>query len=299
MAPEANNGRASLAATLLIAAACVPLGSCRAWVDADVTYHECDLTNYADEFPIGTTMEMLLERCWQLDNVQNDPSDVFPDDGDLVMRASPPTNGRFEQWFGPDQAPIFYQHIGGDFLVMTRVEAIDQVSGDHCLEAEGEQDNMAGLVLRREGTAVEWATFLVGPFFPMMGIDCGDMSMAPPPTRAVVASRDDAWGAPFVEEGPMRMGIGEDGEADLAICRVNDSVTYYFRDPNSSPMMPMWSDAIAAHRVPAGPLDVGLTAPGRDPVYVTEGHFNWVVFTSIGADGCGGALEKVVLPMGD
>jgi hypothetical protein len=284
--------------TALSLAALSQLVACRAVVDADVTYRECERVGYLEEFAPGTTLEGLKERCWQVDNPPSDvPAlpDLFVDDDDLVMRVVEPLDGVRQQWRDGDEAPMIFQRIESDFLVVTRIEALDKVSGDHCL-AEG---NMAGIVARR--SADEWSTYLLGPFTPdpPATIDCSDDSDSPPPTLVQARSRGGSWGADLEDRGVDHAGVGIDGEADIALCRLHGTLIYYYRDPESTAEEPTWT-RLGSHDVGTGGLDVGLTVSGWDPFYEAEGHFAWALYdVGIAADGCAGALEPLVLPAQD
>jgi hypothetical protein len=275
----------------LCALVCLPAAACRALVDPDVSYHDCP-TDQGESFLEPTTFETLREGCWQLDNANNDPSDVFVFDGDLVIRVNEPINGHREQWLGADQAPMVYRVVEKDFLLMARVEAVHKITGDHCLP----QGNMAGLVLRRQDTS-DWATYMIGPF-DVEAHDCSDESPDPPPTMAALRSRDERWGADVVDRGVDMEGIGDDGEADLVMCRVDSQVDYYYRDAEAGLEQPRWIQLLERPiDVGEGPLEVGMTAGGADPSYAVEAHVDWAVLDqgSVG-DGCRGALEQLKLP---
>lgn len=282
-----------VAPALRIAVLSWPLLGCSELVDPGITYH-CDRDGYAENFVQGDDLDDLANRCWLVDNVVEGRESVFLDDGDLEIRATAPNGGPREQWAGDDQAPMAYQTFDGDFIMVARVEALNKVSADHCLP----EGNLAGLVLRQGGT--DWATFMLGPFTPDdvdPMPDCTDDSENLPPTQGVVRSRDEVFGADFVIRGEDDEGIGEDGESDLAVCRVDNSIVYYHRDPESPETKPEWVQLDGTHAVASGALDVGLTVTGQDPSYEVSGHFNWVVFAEGKvADGCNGALSKVKLP---
>ena len=274
----------------------VALSGCRAVVESGVTYRECDASQLFEGFDGDTSMEALAERCWQVDNVENDPDKVGVHDGDLVIKVSEPIHGRLEQWVGSDQGPMVFQNIEGDFLMAARIETLDQGTGDHCLISPGEELNMAGLVVRRDA---EWSTFFLAPFFPEPGMACDDMADPPPPTKAVITSESwdgDAELRNFMG-APLDSGIGNDGEADILICRYADELSYYVRLQSSPPEMPVWEELPVKHIVGEGPLDFGMTASGHDPVYTVEGHFDWVLFDRIEIDGCGSRFALVLPPV--
>lgn len=286
---------------VLFALVSLPLASCRLLADSGVTYRDCTRDHYTEEFSKGATLKDLQERCWSVANAEEGLSEVFVDGGDLVIRVGAPADAHGERWLGAEQAPMLYQNLEHDFLVVARVEALNPISGDHCLA----EDNQAGLVLRRNASDPDWATFLIGPFTlgpaPSGGVDCTGAAGPTPPVMGVVRSRDDAWGSPIIERGAEPHGIGVDGEADLAVCRLNGAVVFYYRDPLSTPDAPVWRKAGPKEQAPydagSGALDVGLTAAAAKQPFEVEGHFQWAVYIErIGADGCAGALEGLTLP---
>jgi hypothetical protein len=270
--------------------AVLALSGCRAVVDPGVSYHDCPVEQ-TQEFGDDTSIETLQQGCWQLDNADNDPTNVFVHDGDLVIRTSEPIYGRREQWAGADQAPMFFTAVEKDFLLVARIEAVHKLTGDQCLP----DGNMTGLVLRQPDTDA-WATFLVGPF-DLASHDCVDDSGDPAPMMGVLSSRDDVWGSHFVEHGAQMAGIGDDGEVDMVACRVQNTVAYYYRDPAKGLDPPAWIQLGEPRVVGSGPIEVGMTASGADPNYAVEAHVDWAILTQgpVG-DGCRGALEALTLP---
>jgi hypothetical protein len=283
------------ASALTIALGLLPLVSCRALVDPGVTYRECNRDQVTEEFSGETTLKTLQEGCWQAANTADSPSDMFVDDDDLIIRVSEPASGSSAQWAGVEQGPMLYQHFEQDFLMVVRVEAVNKVSGDHCLT----DGNRVGLVVRRSDPELAWSTFLIGPFMPPNldpAADCIDAAEVPLPTKGVVQSHNDAWGPELIAEGDNQGGIGLDGEVDLVMCRVDNVLVFFYRDPMSETESPIWVQ-VGDHEVGSGAMDVGMTAAGAASAFEVEGHFAWTSFTgSIGADGCRGALEGITVP---
>jgi hypothetical protein len=274
------------------------LTSCSVIVDPGITYRECDRDGYVEEFEDGTEMKQLYERCWELDNAENDPADVKVEDGDLIVRLNAPSNGGpREQWQDGDQAPMVFQRFDGDFVLAARVEALHKRTGDHCLIDTG---NMAGLVVRESEVAEPtWATLFIGPFQPAgePEVVCEDVDVMAPdvaaPTQGRFRSRDGRWGDEVTVLGPDdKLGIGEDGEADIAVCRVDDQIEFHYRDRSAPASAPTW-ELIYSGTATAAALDVGLTATGLDPVYDTEAHFDLTVLQDDLFDGCAGTLVEL------
>lgn len=292
--------RVLLAALTLLGGAALA-ASCSVAIDPGITYRPCLAGEYEEPFD-GTEKE-LLERCWTITNASGAPSspaerdEVFVDDGDLVIRGKQPQpEDERDLWSGTTAGPVAHQTLTGDFLVVTRVEAVDLISGDHCIP----EDNMAGLFVRHAEDAAAWATFLLGPFTPdpPTGVfSCSDADLPQPPARGVVSS--PSWG-PLVEtRGEAQAGIGFDLEADLAACRVGDALVFYYRAPSSTPTSPVWVRVgVEEYDVGSAPVEVGLTVASKKESIEIEGHFTWVEYVDhVGADGCAGALAALSLPV--
>src|SRR5262245_21133318 len=115
-----------LSGALVVAGTTSVLLSCRAIVDAGVEYRDWERRPYTEEFTEGTTLKDLYERCWQIDNTSEHPSDVFVSEGDLVIRVSRPASGKGEEWAADEQGPMAFQMLASDFLVAIRIEAVNQ-----------------------------------------------------------------------------------------------------------------------------------------------------------------------------
>ncbi len=269
----------------LVGACC--WGGCRAVVDPGLSF-QCDLNGYQEEFAIDDAA--LAERCWREQSA--DPADVVVDDDDLVVRVS-----EGERWADGSQGPAAFQRLERDFVAVTRVEILSSDDGDHCLEV----GNRAGWVVRDDGG--DWSTFLLGIAPPSNAPGCDNEDEAPPAFGYVESGGpggDAVWGEPAEAQGEPDQGIGKDGEADLAVCRLNGKLLFYYREMGSSVSAPVWRRLGGQgfeHFAGEGAVDVGLTASGSEASFQAEGHFQWVYFhDSVGTDGCVRELEAITLP---
>lgn len=269
--------------------------ACSVVIDPGITY--CDRSKVINDFS-DPSFDALSTACWHVGNTDAEHAEIFLDSGDLVVRANPPATG-VATWSNGVEGAFAYQPFDDDFVMIVRVEAVNQISGDHCLD----EGNGAGLVVRARPTAAsdggDFATLLVAPFTPEpppTDADCHAGSTTYPPTRATMASSLDAWGGPVHTDGVEQRGIGVDGEADLAVCRLNDVLAFFVRDPTSDPALAKWQ-RLGDYTVGDEAFDVGLTAAGAPPTFASEGHFTWAAYTEkLPADGCQGALESLLLP---
>lgn len=278
----------------------IPLAGCRAVVDSG-DYTPCPRSHYTEEFTPPMTLKTLYERCWEVSGADPDPTerlnpkDVLPDDGDLVIHVRSPDNGGDEHWRGSDQGPFVYQTVDDSFLLIARVEVLSQVSGDLCL-TEG---NGVGLVARLAAAEPDWITFFLQPFSPPpAGTSCNDEEGDPIPIWAQARSSDDSF---ELSELNGDVGVGVDGEADLALCGVSGQLFFFVRDPLSAESAPVWiqlgGGQAAGYQLGANPIEIGMSAAGKAPNFHAEGHFTWVYLTEgLRGDGCRGALEEVALP---
>ena len=279
-----------------------PLLGCNSVLGLDITYRECvepEGKRYVESFE-GEGLQSLRDRCWRVANPGPDPAaiekKIFVEDGDLVMRVFDSADPKdLDQWSTDDQAPFLHRSVESDFLIVARAEASTKSNGDHCLPA----GNAAGLAVRRPDAPGEWATWTVEPHLWVNGtkqavcIDDTDDTNNPTAT-ARLRSFNPTWAQADFEN------IGVDGEVDIAICRVDDQVYYYYGQRTADPGKNLWfpqTSASVAHALGAGPIEIGLTATGQAPEFKVAGHFNWVVIeTGAYGDGCGGALERFSLP---
>lgn len=279
------------------------LAGCRAVVDSGITYEECDLTDYVEAFVRDSTLKQIQERCWQTSDTSGDPADLLLEDGDLVIRATEPPDGGLANWDADSQGPMAYQQFSGNFVMATRVEVLDKVNGDQCLQP----GHHAGLALRLAGGAGQWVTFMIGPFQPSETLPCkdGDEQL---PTMGIVESHA-VDGLSKQDKGADEAGIGfadmtgRAVEADIAMCRVNDLLTFYYSSVNEGP--PLWRQIGGdfVYDGIEGPVDVGLSVAGfaseEDPgeSFRTAAHFQWALMTdTLLTDGCEETLLSFQFP---
>ncbi len=263
------------------------LGSCRSVVDPGITYRECDRSGVSEEFPAGTTSEELGERCWE---VGNDDGNLLLDDGDLILRLNE-LSGQPQRWASGTQGPMVFQRFEGDFVMAARLEVLHKRDGSLCLPP----DNEVGLVLRQTAPDLAWTTLLISPFD--VEEPCVPTDDAAFPIQAKTRSSESSWGPDVVFRGPEDGGIAFlDGETDLAVCRVEGQVTFYYREPASPVTDAQWLPIGAPIATGNETLDVGPTASGGEE-RVVEGHFTWVGYAErdVG-DGCTGLLQLLDLP---
>ncbi len=284
------------------------LAGCEGLLDLDVRYERCvePSSPYQEEFRGGR--KDLLDKCWQIQNVRAGDSDaqrLFVDDGDLVIHL-----GDYGAWTDAEQAPALLRRIDGDFVFAARVEALGKVNADHCIP----DSNFASVVLRSPDDATVWATVELGPYFAdeaRRDEQCVDEAPDPPTARARVRA-----GSGLATDGAAPRfsldDIGDDGEADLAVCRQESVVAYYYRDHREADPINAWKQipGPARYTLPAGAVEVGLSAAvvapqdpdagGAPPEFLVAAHFNWIVVKAgLGGDGCSGALDALPVPKGD
>lgn len=253
---------------------------------------------YAETFD-ASEIEALVDQCWRSDNEGAKASSVgnkiFLEDGDLVMRVAADSGGSdVDDWTDADQAPMFYRRVEGDFIAVVRTEAASMTSGDHCI-APG---NRAGLVVRDAADTALWATLTIEPYLFTASGEPANCAEDSDDTNDATASVELA-GSTASFGSAEAAGIGVDGEADIALCRVGSEVRYFYGVPTSDPTkntwLPMGNELW--HAFGDRGLDVGITVAGKAPNFEVAGHFNWIVFdTGAYGDGCAGALELFQLP---
>jgi hypothetical protein len=276
---ESCSHRAALLALFLTPA-------CRERVDVEVDYQSCvpvSASPYVEEFRYD--FRELADRCWQRDNDEN--TTILSDAGDLVIRPEGEA-----AWQGESQGPMAYLRLQGDFLAVARVEALSQIKGDHCIAPT----ELAGLVARRSEPEPAWAALLIGPV-PTTPENCVEDSQNPPRARAEL--RRFGLRADSGASGAFPDELGEDGEADIAVCRAGSALAYAYRDVDAAEPN-RWVFVDGTDAFGEGAVDVGLTTSGVEPG-VIEGQFNWFVSRDITGfgDSCSGALEELVVPEGD
>jgi len=265
------------------------LASCRSVVDSGITYRDCDRNKVGEGFDVGSTIEALSEKCWE---IANDDDNVFVDDGDLILRMKD-RSAEPQRWGFGTQGPMIFQHFEGNFVMAARLEVLEKQYGSLCLPP----DNEVGLVVRQTVPELAWTTVLISPF----DVDDPCESTGEPefPIQARVRrSAETDWGPEALERGPDDTGIAfREGETDVAVCRFEGTVTYYYRDPATTVDEPTWLPIGEPVETGANPVDVGPTASGGQELEV-EGHFTWVGYSDrdVG-DGCTGQLQLLTLPV--
>lgn len=263
--------------------------ACQALSDPGIEYREClsPPRPYLEQF--GDDYQTLLDRCWKGENALK--SEIEVGGGDLVIAHAEPVT-----W--DDKPPMLVRSIRGEFVVTSRVEALEGRTGSHCGLVEGDA---AGIVIRSNETLFQ-ATLTVRPSDPT---EPACLDNAESPSRAIVEARaDDSSGSVATASPPT----GFDGEVDIAICRYMDTLVYFYRDsaePDGDWRPEDWT-ALAldgGNPINDSVLDVGLTTTvseaGRDRGI--EGHFNWIEFATEGelAGDCVSVLEDLSKPADD
>lgn len=275
---------------------------CRAVVDPGIEY----CTPPIDEpFASQVTLDALAARCWKF---EGEPGEIVPEDGDLVMRTALPPDGA-EDWIGNNFGPFAYQTVkpskgnaSGDFLFVTRVETLLQ-DGRHCVT----QRNASGLVVREAEGTRNWFGLFFGP---TQACWLANPALCQVPDSSLPShAHARAKGSPLApppacDELPT---MGQDVEADLAVCRYLNVISYYYRAPESPTTAPVWVDIEPdRERVLKGIVEVGLAAaggldespnPSPDLAFNLEAHFTWVHYRdALSHDGCLTTLAEVRLP---
>jgi hypothetical protein len=216
----------------------------------------------------------LVDKCWEAKGT--DANDVQIGDSDLSIGHS--------QAASFEKPPRFIQRFDGDFMIVAKVEATSGSNADFCNMGS---DDAAGIVVR--GGLVD-AAFLLRPFLEedvTPKRTCEDDKPNPP--KAVAEAF--RTGRPFDPTLDRSPGIGEDGEGDIAVCRRQGRLSYYYRNAEDPAVWNMseWERlATTNDDVGEGPVEVGLATTlgqaGVDLGLSVEGHFNWVVLSELSND---------------
>jgi hypothetical protein len=292
------------------AAALVLLASgCRSLSDPEIVYQDCvsPRTPYVEGFDQGD--QILTDRCWKRENV-GQGREILPGEGDIAIgyRGSEKAQGYLEQ------PPMLLRRIEGDFVLAVQAEASGAATSDFC---QLEPADAAGIVVRRtapdtEASAMR-AVFVLRPFLEEdtnPPRTCEDNSDNPPLAIARAESNE-----PRSTLG-VSPGIGEDGEGEIAVCRIENQLAFYHHiraEPArgvSEDWEPLSVDAALdggtvrkskTTDIGLGPLDVGLTATaslrGASELQV-HGYFNWAALLAEGPFGdCKTPLEEFNEPV--
>ncbi len=270
---------------IALLAASTATGGCQWLADPSIEYVPClpeaQPSRYEERF--DDDWQYLRDyRCWRSANTP-DPSNAVdptivsglatdPEQTDPELLIRPQSAAA---WSATSQAPLVFRQLQGNFAVFTRVETVSGRTSGTCLEAQ----DRAGLVVRSQDQR-RWATFLTQPDVPA-GSVCDGEDM--PQARAF----RESYG--FAEDpGGKVSSFGLDGEADIALCRLNAQLLYYYRTRDEQGVGP-W-EALGDHGVDTDLLDVGVTVASSGNTDV-EGHFPWLaILDELGTDGCGGAM---------
>lgn len=230
-------------------------------------------------------MATLRDRCWEPHDTTD--TDMLASESDLIIRPN-----RRAMWTEAKRAPSLVQHVDGDFVIVTRAEPVG-LNGDMSDHCNLGPDDVAGLVVRRSEQPAGWLTFTVRPF-DVTAENCLDDAAMPP--SAIVERKGQGPGIAS-DSGLMasKESVGQDGEADIAICRQANRLLTFYRD---GMRRPNWQEVGSPVAVARGGVDAGLTT-GTSGEHAMEGHFNFVVLQSVGTlagDGCAAALASFVDP---
>jgi hypothetical protein len=268
------------------------LQACHALTDLDVTYVPCvpPPLPYTEQFDNG--YQGLADRCWKAENVKE--GRLLEASEDLVLS--------YLSTDAPvalsDDPVMLVRELTGDFVVVTHVEVTERQHSSFCLGA----GDAAGLVVEAvdPDQSIRRVAVLVTPDANATEpdgtpVDCADGSDHPPP---VIASVGETHSDP----------IWQAGEADIAICRSGDTLTYFFRqpaEPDAAWQPTDWKALAVMGDDPAGtigfgPVSVGPVATiGPESVDVqVQGAFNWVSLPGFHLD-CLGPLEDMPPPPND
>jgi hypothetical protein len=256
--------------------------------DPGIEYVDCvsPKTPYVETFE--GTKQTLADRCWGSENSAEHDVKIGQDH-DLII-----THNEAVAWDGAP--PIVFRHLEGDFVMVTKTEASSGLNSNFCDMKAGDA---SGILVEGEGVR---ATFLVRPELEAPGVTCEDESEHQPLALAFAQSSASP------EPTPTPTGIGVDGEADIAVCRRDDRLAYFYRDaadPEADWLPEDWKQLKAddgtgkTDVVGLGPLDVGVTTTVSEtgvPLGI-EGHFNWVAVLDLSED-CLGPLQELEEPEG-
>lgn len=287
------------------------MAGCRSLSNLDIHYESCVSPKkpYLESFNDG--YQVLLDRCWSAENADERSQVSIGDNHDLSVRyatASPLP----QPWTG--KPPGLVRRVEGDFVIVAQAESL-KADGSFCGMDPG--DDAAGMIVRPaavEGGARASAAFLLRPYLEDPSgptRTCEDGSPAPPKAIAEVKTNDPS--ALLSSSG----GIGEDGEGEIAICRLGSLLHFFYR-VRSNPDAGTLEDwkPVSAPGTDGGMADAGneaneSVAVGTEPVDVAlavtastvgvQGTFNWVAVLSEGTTAsfsdCQSPLQEFNVPL--
>jgi hypothetical protein len=226
----------------------------------------------------------LVDQCWQAQNLSADRR--LEASEDLVL-----TYLRTED-VGLEDAPLtLARRMPADFVLVTHAEATERLQSSFCLHP----GDAAGIVVTGPAAgdaAPHRLALLIAP----------DLA---PPLVACVDDDDDTNDPPVIASvGETQSGdIWTHGEADIALCRSGDRLTYYYRQPDDPDADWQAKDWVTFDVPPGegsdfigtGPVDVGLVTTRSDDDLQVQGVFNWVYVFDV-VDDCKAPLEDMIKP---
>lgn len=270
----------------------VALG-CQSFADLEIDY-DClaPQTPYIERFDEAPNDQMeafLTDRCWRIEDAR-----FQSDDKDVKLEAK---NNRVGAKPWDDDPPRMVRRAEGDFVLVAQAETADGGVGDFCKLAEGDA---AGIVVRStDEEPLPLAAVTVDPDYESVGADpesdCQDDPAIAPRARVQVF-------ADASEFDPI-LGVGEDGEAEIAVCRRENNLFVFYLDREAYPMRGEsnpWKSAGDSLDIGEGPVDVGLvtTLSASGAMNDVQGSFNWVVLDTFDTSvpECGSYLQEFELP---
>jgi hypothetical protein len=299
--------------------AALAASSCRSISDLDIEYSECVAppVPYLEEFEgdgVTSTRQYLEDRCWHIEDAQ-----VTHDDSDIKLE---PALDDLPSVRWDADPPRVLRRVQGDFVLIAQTEASLALNDNFCdlAETPGGEGDRAGILVRSIDPGGEsLAAVMVSPFYPP-GVDPADACQdeaEPGPTAQATAFSEERFAA--------YDDIGEDGEAEIAVCRKDTTLAFFTFDRLEARWRALQTRGERAEGGAAGasavgeggqggsgresvqfvveigeaPVDVGLamtlSASGSDNQ--VQGTFNWVALQAEGNIGeCPTVLDEFSVP---
>ena len=268
----------------------VVLSACQSLADLNIDYVCLDPpTPYIEGFdgaPAERMATFLKDRCWRVE-----AADIHSDDSDLKLEAE--SNLVSERSWREDP-PRLVRRVAGDFVLIAQAETADGGAGDFCKLRDGDA---AGIVVRSVGSEpASLAAVTVDPDYESVAADpatdCIDAPATSPPARVHVFADG--------REFEPTLGVGEDGEAEIAVCRRGGNLWVFYLDREaylSGTEATPWQEAGSISTIGEDPVDVGLvtTLSATGSANNVQGSFNWLAFDTFVSE-CGSYLQEFVVP---